>query len=74
MTSSNSHLFHVALNFNILSKATDICFYKDQEPFRSILNIYDYLLKVAEFHMITDLKSNWKVIESNWQLLPFLTK
>ena len=57
MTSSNSHLFHVALNYHILSKANDICIYKDQEPFSSIFNIYDYLLKVAEFHMITDLKS-----------------
>ena len=51
--------------FHILSKANDICIYKDPEPFSSILDIYDYLLKVSEFHMKTDLKSNLKVIESN---------
>ena len=59
MTSSNSHLFHMLHStFHILSKANDICIYEDQEPFSSILNIYDYLLKVTELYMITDLKSN----------------
>ena len=50
MTSSNSHLFHVHSTFYILSTANDICIYKDQEPFSSILDIYDNLLKVTEFH------------------------
>ena len=36
--------------FHILSTANDVCIYKDQEPFSSILNIYDNLLKVIEFH------------------------
>ena len=59
MTRSNSHLFHVALNFHILSiKANDVCIYKDQEPFSSFLNIYNNLLKVTEFHLINDLKNN----------------
>ena len=44
--------------FHILSKANDICIYKDQEPFSTTLNSFAYLLKVTEFHMITDLKSN----------------
>ena len=55
MTSSN--MLHST--FHILNKANDICIYKDQEAFSRILNIqYDYLLKVAEFHMVSDLKSN----------------
>ena len=60
MPSSNSHFSMLHSTFHILSKANDIyiCIYKDQEPFSSILNIENYLLKVTEFHMITDLKSN----------------
>ena len=39
-----------------------VCIYKDQEPLSNILNIDDNL---RQLKLITDLKSNLKVIESN---------